>query len=181
MGNQLVFYLVAAIILVAASGVIFLKNTVHSTFMLVLAFLGVAVVYLMLNADFLAMAQVLIYAGAIVIMLLFALMLTQRRETIMLGGPDEGRSFVGGLVALLLFVIYFRIIASSPWANQNLTQSTLAAVVKDPQTQAIIGTAPIIGKEFFGTFLLPFEVASIILLMALIGAILLAKRDSKKS
>lgn len=171
--SEITFYVVAVALLGSAAGVVWLKNTVHSAFLLVLTFGAVAVVYIMLNADFLAMAQLLVYVGAIIIMLLFALMLTQRKETVALGGPSENRNFVGGLVALLLFVVYFRVITASPWGNQDHSKTVLHTVV--PATG---GTAPVIGTEFFGTFLLPFEVASILLLMALVGAIVLAKRET---
>jgi len=171
--QQILFYGLAALILGSAAGVVFLKNTVHSAFLLVLTFGSIAAVFLMLNADFVAMAQLLVYAGAVVIMLLFALMLTQRRETAVIGGVNESRSFVAGLTSLLLFVVYFRVVSASPWGTADHSRTVIEAAVKGPG-----GTAMIIGQEFFGTWLLPFEVASVLLLMALIGAIMLAKRET---
>jgi NAD(P)H-quinone oxidoreductase subunit 6 len=115
----------------------------------------------------------LVYAGAVVIMLLFALMLTQRRETASIGGVNESRSFVAGLTALLLFVVYFRVISASPWGTADHSKTVIEAAARGPG-----GTALVIGQEFFATWLLPFEVVSVLLLMALVGAIVLAKRDT---
>jgi NAD(P)H-quinone oxidoreductase subunit 6 len=119
------------------------------------------------------MAQLLVYAGAVVIMLLFALMLTQKRETAVIGGVSESRGFVAGLTSLLLFVVFFRVVSASPWGRADNSKTLIEAVAKSPG-----GTAQIIGQEFFGTWLLPFEVASVLLLMALVGAIVLARRDA---
>lgn len=173
MTQQLLFYTLALLVLGSAAGVVFLKNTVHSAFLLVLTFGGVAIVYAMLNADFVAMAQLLVYAGAVVIMLLFALMLTQKRETAAIGGVNPARSFIAGLTSLLLFVVFVRVITASPWGSENHSASVIGEIVRSKG-----GTALVIGKEFFGTYLLPFEVASVLLLMALIGAIMLSKKEA---
>lgn len=171
--QQILFYILAALVIASAAGVVWLKNTVHAAFLLVLTFGSVALVYMMLNADFVAMAQLLVYAGAVVIMLLFALMLTVKRETMSLGGVNPSRSFVSGLTALLLFVVYFRVITASPWGTTDHSASVIGDIAKSAG-----GTAMVIGKEFFGTYLLPFEVASVLLLMALIGAIMLSKKEA---
>ncbi len=173
MASQLLFYVLAAMVLVSAAGVVWLKNTVHAAFLLVLTFGCVALVFMMLNADFVAMAQLLVYAGAVVIMLLFALMLTQKLENVAIGGVNPSRQFVSGLTALLLFVVFLRVVTASPWGSQDHS----ASVIGDIATSAG-GTAMVIGKEFFGTYLLPFEVASVLLLMALIGAIMLSKKEA---
>lgn len=176
MGAPVVFYVVAIALLASAFGVIWIKNTVHAAFSLVAAFGAVAALYLLLNADFVAMAQLLVYAGAVVIMLLFALMLTQRRETVYLSGPAENRSFLAGLVAILLFVAFVRVLAMSPWGSGGPSRSVLGPLLAQAG-----GTTPIIGREFFSTFLLPFEVASVLLLMALVAAIVLARRDDAEA
>ncbi|MBU6430402.1 MAG: NADH-quinone oxidoreductase subunit J [Cyanobacteria bacterium REEB65] len=170
--NAILFSLVSAILVASAAGVLFIKNTVHAAFALVGTFGCVAVLYLMLNADFVAMAQLLVYAGAILIMLLFALMLTQKKETVYLDGANDNRRFLAGLISTLFFVAFVRLVATSPWGHGDPSQTVLEGVV-DP----VGGTAMVVGKEFFSTFLLPFEVASVLLLMALIGAIVLALRD----
>ena len=79
---------------------------------------------------------------------------------------------MAALVSTLFFVAFVRVVATSPWGSGDLSHSALQGVI-DPTG----GTAMVIGREFFGTFLLPFEVASVLLLMALIGAITLAHRD----
>lgn len=173
MTEQLLFYILAAVTLGSAVGVVFLKNTVHSAFLLVLTFASVALIFMTLNADFVAVAQLLVYAGAVVIMLLFALMLTQKRETAAIGGVNPSRSFVAGLTSLLLFVVFVRVVSASPWGSADQSKSVITDIA-----QSAGGTALVIGKEFFGTYLLPFEVASVLLLMALIGAIMLSKKEA---
>lgn len=182
MADSLIFYLLGAVILASAAGVVFLKNVVHAGFLLVLTFAGVGGLYLLLNADFVAMAQILIYVGAITIMILFALMLTQRQDSAS-EPPHEGRSFWAGLTALLLGVVLYRSIVSSPWGLQAryatgaLTRNTLFTLANGVQQAYSAGSALILGNGFFGEFLLPFEVASLLLLMALVGAIVLAKKE----
>lgn len=174
--SPVLFAFVSAALAITALGVILIKNTVHAAFSLVAAFGCVAVLYLMLDADFVAMAQILVYAGAIVIMLLFALMLTQRKDTVLMAGPAEGRGFVAGLVSTLLFVAFVRVLATSPWGSGDHSASVIGSFVSQAG-----GTPMTLGKEFFSTFLLPFEVVSVLLLMALVGAIVLARKDDEEN
>ena len=143
--------------------VVTLKNIFHSLLFLALSFLGVAGVYLLLSADFLAAVQVLIYIGAIVVLMMFALMLTHRVMTTNLS-QTLGQWWMTSLpVALGILVILFRVFVVYPWG-----------------VEAPAGAAPttgIIGQTLLTKYVLPFELASIVLLVAMVGAIILAKED----
>ncbi len=160
--EQLAFWILAAVIVVCALLVIFSKNIVHSTLWLVIVFLGVAVVFLMLDAMYLAVIQVLIYAGAVSIMIIFAVMLTQRsnmKET----NPFNYRIFIAAPLVGLIVVVAGLLAYLS--AHGMLLSGT--AVPTD--------TVAHIGELLLTKYVIPFEAAAILLLVALVGAVFLAK------
>lgn len=144
----------------AALRLVTAKNVVHAALYLVVSLATVAGVYLLLAAEFLAWVQVLIYVGAIVVLLLFSLMLTRApigREA--LDNQQRGLAAVVGVIVLagLAFLV------QDAFGNDRL-------ILRPTNTAAI-------GDELFSTFVLPFEVVSFLLLAALVGAIVLARRD----
>lgn len=159
--QQFAFAAVAFIVLGSAIMVVTLKNIFHSLLFLVLAFLGVAGVYLLLSADFLAAVQVLVYIGAIVILMMFALMLTHRVMTTRIT-QTVGQWWLAFPAAIGVLVVLVRLFVLNPWA--------LKATPAAP-------TTGIIGKALLTKYMLPFELASIVLLVAMVGAIVLAKED----
>ncbi|MDX2271384.1 MAG: NADH-quinone oxidoreductase subunit J [Cyanobacteriota bacterium] len=145
-----------------ALGVVLAPSIVYSGFLLGGVFLSMAGLYLLLNADFVAAAQVLIYVGAVNVLILFAIMLVNRRYNfapIKLGWLRNG---VTAAVCLGLLALLAVMIAETPWPLQPI--------------QAV-NSILLMGGHFFSDYLLPFEVASVLLLMALIGAIVLARRE----
>lgn len=164
-GVQLVsFGLLAIMAIAAALGVVLLKNIVHSAFLLAGVLICMAGLYLLLNAGFVAAAQTLIYVGAINVLILFAIMLVNKQEDyqpLVRGWIRKGATAAvcGGLFALLGTMV-----VQTPW------QLSTEAIAGDSATV-------LIGLHFFSDFLLPFELASILLLMALVGAIILARRE----
>ncbi len=149
----------------AALGVVLLDSIVYSAFLLGGVFLSISGLYLLLNADFVAAAQILIYVGAVNVLILFAIMLVNKTEEFK---PVKGRvirQVATGLVCLGLFALLTTMVVSTPW---NL--STVSPAV-------IENTIIEMGKHFFSDYLLPFEIASVLLLMAMVGAIILARRD----
>ena len=162
-GVQLVsFGLLSAMAIGFAAGVVLMPSIVYAAFMLGGVFTSMAGLYLLLNADFVAAAQVLIYVGAVNVLILFAIMLVNRQqdfEPLKLGWLRNGLTILvcGGLLYLL-----GSIAITTPW---------------DVQPVESISSVLIIGGQFFSDYLLPFEVASILLLMALIGAIVIARRE----
>ena len=165
-GVQLVScLLLAAMMIGGALGVVLFDNIVHSAFLLAGVFLSMAGLYLLLNADFVAAAQVLIYVGSINVLILFAIMLVNKREDFT---PIAGRWIRKAATAVVcagLFALLSTMVLVTPWS------------ISDASAVLAGGSVTEIGKHFFSDFLLPFELASILLLMAMVGAIIIARRD----
>ena len=163
--TQLICFVVLAATLVLGSlGVVLLPNIVYSAFLLGGVFLSVAGLYLMLNASFVAAAQVLVYVGAVNVLILFAIMLVNKKETL---SPIPGlalRRVLSGAVCAGLFALLIRVAFTTPWALPGPEPVGEDATIR-------------IGEHLFTDYLLPFELASVLLLIAMIGAIVLARRD----
>jgi NAD(P)H-quinone oxidoreductase subunit 6 len=164
-GVQVVsFVLLSLAMLGAALGVVLLSNVVYSAFLLGGTFISVAGLYLLLNADFVATAQVLIYVGAVNVLILFAIMLVNKREDFVPLPKSWIRKAATAIVCTGLFALLSTMVLTTPWGISTVTAAGDASIVT-------------IGKHFFTDYLLPFEVASVLLLMALIGAVILARRE----
>ena len=158
------FLILSAVVVFGSLGVVLLPNIVYSAFLLGGVFLGVAGLYLLLNASFVAAAQILVYVGAVNVLILFAIMLVNKRETMADIPGLAVRRLLSGAVCAGLFVLLLRVAFTTAWAL--------------PGPQPVGEEATIrIGEHFFSDYLLPFELASVLLLMAMIGAIVLARRD----
>jgi len=158
------FVALAAALVLGALGVVLLPNIVYSAFLLGGVFLSVAGLYLLLNASFVAAAQVLVYVGAVNVLILFAIMLVNKREDLS-AIPGLGvRRLLSGLVCGGLFALLLRVAFTTPWALPGPLPVGEEATMR-------------IGEHLFSDYLLPFELASVLLLMAMIGAIVLARRD----
>ena len=159
--EEVIFYFVAAVTVLGALGVVLARNVVHSALFLILALLAVAGVFILLSAEFLAIVQILIYGGAVTILILFAMMLTRVRDMPQaMDGPQRP----------------FAALA----AGAFLALSVLAAVSSDwPGETERITVVPFreMGEALFRDWAVPFEVASLVLLVALIGAIILARSE----
>ncbi|PSO77201.1 MAG: NADH-quinone oxidoreductase subunit J [Cyanobacteria bacterium QS_4_48_99] len=165
-GVQIVsFGILAAAMIGAALGVVLVDSIVYSAFLLGGVFISISGLYVLLNADFVAAAQVLIYVGAINVLILFAIMLVNKGEAF---APIRGRWFRRwgtALVGVGLFALLTTMVLATPWSlAPNSAEAIEYSVVE-------------IGKHFFSDFLLPFELASVLLLMAMVGAIIIARRD----
>jgi len=171
MAESIAFYTLSVLILGLAIMVVTAKNTVHSVLFLVMNFLGVAALYVVLEAEFLAVIQILVYAGGIVVLYLFVVMLVNlKREPE--AHQDPRRLGLVGLVltgAVLLelagIVVY------------SYSRETVAPVVAAAELP-VQGNIEQVGWLLYTDYLIPFEVASVLLLVAMIGAIVLAKRES---
>lgn len=164
-GVQLVsFGLLAVMMLGGALGVVLLENIVYSAFLLGGVFTSMSGMYILLNAGFVAAAQVLVYVGAVSVLILFGIMLVNKQQAF---EPIKS-AWVGkvttGAVCAGLFALLSATVLKTPWALS--TERPLGE-------QAIVE----IGKHFFTDYLLAFELASVLLLIALIGAIVLARRE----
>ena len=163
--STLVFYLVAAITIGSAAMVAFSRNIVYSAFSLLGAFAGVAGIYVFLGADFVAAVQVLIYVGGILVLILFAVMLTHRITDVRITNRAVGRIPALAITAILLFLLV-QTIQRTGWvkAKEIGYSATTAAI----------------GDFFLQNYLLPFELASLVLLAALIGAVSISRKELKE-
>lgn len=164
------FVLFGAVALGAAVGMLFQRNSVHAALLLVVNLLAVAVLFLTLGAEFLFVAQIIVYAGAIVILFLFVIMLlgVDRDEVISEPRRFQARQgLLGGLAALILVAALFGTLGGA-----RLLESL-------PSVPPGFGTAQSIGTALFSTYLLPFEVTGLLLLVATIGILMLAKRETR--
>ena len=149
----------------AALAVVLFSNVVYSAFMLGGVFISMAGMYLLLNADFVAAAQVLVYVGAVNVLILFAIMLVNKRQDFA-PFPTAGlRKVVTAIVSLGLFGLLSAMVLGTHWAYST------------PAPVAAESSIVVIGEHFFTDFLLPFELASVLLLIAMLGAIILARRE----
>lgn len=159
-----VFYLLAALTVVSALGVALSDNVVYSAFALMGTLLGVAAMFVLLGADFLGVVQLLVYVGGILVLTLFAVMLTHRIADVNVSNRAVGRLpaavLVGGVVT---------------WMVHLARQATWVAKTPGAPQPTTYG----IGQAFLREYALPFEIASVVLLAALIGAVVVSRKEVK--
>ena len=159
------FSVLSLVIIFGALGVILLDSIVYSAFLLGGVFMSVAGLYLLLNASFVAAAQVLVYVGAVNVLIIFAIMLVNKKEDLKPIKYLNSRKIISTVICLTLLSLLIRVDVSNVWQIAN------------PNTSIGEESTIRIGEHLFSDYLLPFEVASVLLLMAMIGAIVLARRD----
>jgi NADH-quinone oxidoreductase subunit J len=169
MAQAIAFYFLAAVILGFAVLVITTKETVHSVLFLVLDFLAVAALYVLLHAPFLAAIQILVYAGGIVVLYLFVVMLVNLRRPAE-AHADPRRYGRLGFVLAGLTLAELGVIAV-------LSASMPALPTAPGAAMPVVGNTEQVGWLLYTSYLIPFEIASMLLLVAMIGAIVLAKRE----
>jgi NADH-quinone oxidoreductase subunit J len=168
MGEAIAFYVIAAFILGFAVLVVSTKDTVHSVLFLVLDFLFVAALYVLLQAPFLAAIQVLVYAGGIVVLYLFVVMLVNLKRPPEAHQDPHRRTKLGlGLAVAVLLELGAILVYTSTQPGTPMAANTLP----------VTGNTEQVGWLLYTNYLIPFEIASMLLLVAMIGAIVLAKRE----
>ena len=161
-GSLIIFFIVAGLLIISSLLVIFQRNVVHSAVSLVAALFLIAILFLSLHGPMLGVLQILIYAGAIMVLFLFVIMflnpvgLEQRRRLWWGFGASAGLVLVAALVPLL--------------SDGNGSPNSMAA-------NDSFGSPEQLAKSLFSDFVLPFEIASVLLLVAIIGAVVLAQRE----
>ncbi len=162
--GTLFFYLLAGVITVSAAGVALAPNILYSAFALLGTLGGVAGLYLYMGADFLGIAQLLIYVGGILVLILFAVLLTNKIGEVNITNLSAGL-MVGAPAALALIALLAKMSVQTAWPTTEPAAW--------PTTQRM-------GDAFLKEYLMPFEIASIVLLMALVGAMVIARRAAKE-
>jgi NADH-quinone oxidoreductase subunit J len=162
--SDLLFYVFAAMTIGGAGTVAFSHNIIHTALGLLGALLGVGCLYVFLSADFVAITQLLVYIGGVLVLILFAVMLTSKIGDVNVSNASIGRYGGFGLLTAIVPVLVF-VAVRGPWAEK--TPGPLAP------------TTALIGNEFLTKWLLPFELASLVLLATLVGAVVMARREIK--
>ena len=169
--SLLLFYCFSALIVLSALVVLFTRNVLYAAFSLIFTFLGVAAVYVLAGADFIAITQIIVYVGGILVLLVFGLMLTNKIEGKAVTTRSHNLfwgSVVGvGMLAILLLVIMRVNFLELDWIQHAIRQ---------PEAQSV-STIRTIGQLMMSWYVLPFEIAGVLLLIALIGAAFIAKRQ----
>lgn len=188
------FYLFAAVVVVSCIMVVFLRNLIHAAFALLFGFAGIAGVYILLGADFLAITQILIYVGGILVLIVFGIMLTNRVTNVELQSRPLAQLPALLVSALLLTVLVFYGLATNwittsdaPWSKTPWNQNAVSRTLAEEQGTAretidrtgSQGTTKEIGKLLMTDYALPFELVSVVLLVALVGAAMIARKDSR--
>ena len=160
--QNIVFGILSLVMIVAGFRLVTTKNVVRAALFLAIVLAGVAAQFLLLAAEFVAVVQILVYIGAIVVLLLFGVMLTRApigRDS----DVDNDQRWLGALVALFLLGALGAVL-SDAWGTQKIEFGTVNRVGS-------------VSDSIFGPYVIPFEVASILLLAALVGAVAIARRD----
>lgn len=159
---QILFVLMAIVIVVTSIGVVAVRNPVRSALNLVANFFALAVLYLFLYAQFVAAVQIIVYAGAIMVLFLFTIMLLNLGSPADLAEHHELKRPITWGLALMLVVV--------------LAGGVFARLGEAQPAQDDLGTVQMVGKFLFTDWVYPFELTSILLLIAIVGAIVMAKR-----
>jgi len=158
------FYVLATVTIVSAAGVALGSNILYSALSLLGTLAGVGGLYLYLGADFLGIAQLVIYIGGILVLILFAVLLTNRIGDVKISNRSAGL-MVGVPLALGLMALLVRVSLTTPWPVREAVPAPITARL---------------GDAFLRELLMPFELASLVLLMALVGAMVIARRAAKE-
>ncbi len=172
---QLLFYFFATLVVASALLVLFTRNVLYAAFMLIFTFLGIAAIYVLAGADFIAITQIVVYIGGILVLMIFGLMLTNR----MAGKAvqtDSYNLFWGSLAGIGLLFILVLIIVSVDFEQLDWIQYA--------SRQGVVSTSSTvqpIGQLLMSRYVLPFELAGVLLLIALIGAAFISRRPTDEA
>ena len=164
--NQVLFIILSLLTVISALTVVFTKNPMYSVLSLIFCFFTIAGHYILLNAQFLAIVHIIVYAGAIMVLFLFVVMLLNLNSE-----TEPHKSSKIKLAAVISAGLLFLTLIAS------LKTSSIGTFA--PPTKTTIGLVQNVGQRLFTDFLLPFEISSILFLSAMIGAVVLAKKDKK--
>jgi NADH-quinone oxidoreductase subunit J len=162
--HDFLFYVLAGLTIAGAAGVALSRNILYSSVGLLMALLGAGSLYVFLQADFLAVTQLLVYIGGVLVLILFAVMLTNRITDITVSNTSFGL-FGGAMLFAAVAPVLLAVAVVTPWPVG--------------QHAAVTQTTEAIGDGFLTRWLLPFEVASMVLLATLVGAVVIARKEIK--
>jgi NADH-quinone oxidoreductase subunit J len=159
-----VFFAFATLAVLGAAGAAFSRNLVYSAFALLASLFGVAALFAWLSADYLAITQLIVYVGGILVLFLFAVMLTNKITEVKNSNPLIGVAPAAAICSGLFFLLAY-VAVKTPWK-----------VLPDPTYRETTGS---IGNALLSTYLLPFEILSVLILGALVGSVIMARKEIK--
>ncbi len=160
-----VFLIAASMSLFGAIMMATRRNPIHSALWLIVSFFSLAVIYLTLNAQFIAVAQVIVYAGAIMMLIVFVIMLIHLESEFVQRRKLSGPKIIGAFITVILFLVVAAAVLSL--GGKTAKAATGAALT---------GSVAEVGNSLYGKYLFPFEIASILLLIGIVGAVVLSRR-----
>lgn len=169
-----IFWIVAVILVGSALLVVTLRNVVHSALALIAVFGMAAGIYLLLNAEFIAIVQILIYAGAVTILILFALMLTPSLGSRFNSNPTNRLWAAAVVICAIVWAAIVYAVSSSTHALSNVASSTSQL---PPGINNVVRIGQLLYSPTSYSYVLPFEIASLVLLVAIVGAIVIGRED----
>ncbi|MDR4506455.1 MAG: NADH-quinone oxidoreductase subunit J [Candidatus Scalindua sp.] len=170
----LLFIIMGTIIIICAGGVVFQKNPIYSAIFLIQTMVSLAVLYVLLHAQFIAAVQVMVYAGAVMVLFVFVIMLLNVDKIEEEMGKD--RLIFQKATALFIGLVLFAVVGIV--MVRSVIQGTKGEYT--PEKISEIGDTQLVGKLLFTDYILPFEIASILLFAAIVGAIILTKKGLKE-
>ncbi len=166
--QEILFYLFALIAVTSGVAMVLHRNPVYSAIFLIVTLFAFAGFFVLLNAPFVAAVHIIVYAGAIMVLFLFVIMLLNlKRDPARERGKMTRRTL--GAILVLAFIVELGALFFAATGNDGVSNNV-------PSATSIVGSTAVVGKSLFTTYLFPFEVASILLLVGMVGAIVLAKR-----
>lgn len=165
--EAVIFYVLATITVVSALCVVLLRRPIHNILFMIMTMIGLAALYILLHAEFVAMVQLVVYAGAVMVLFLFVIMLLNLEQMPFIDDPRAARWWGGIALAVAFVVLILPVIKA--FSPQPAGPTAVGPVGAISNTQ-------VIARELFTTYLLPFEIASVLLLAAIIGAVIIARR-----
>ena len=173
-GFKFIVFIIAAVVVIVSSLLMTTrKNPVHSALWMVLAFFFMAVIYLLLNAQFIAVAQVMVYAGAIMMLILFVIMMVSLDN----GHKNEQTEIASSFVKKVAAALVMTILAVELLFVALFYQITARPGSSPPEAVSSIGNTKAVGSLLYGQYIFPFEIASVLLLVGIVGAVVLSKKS----
>jgi NADH-quinone oxidoreductase subunit J len=176
MAEKVLFIIFGALIVAGAIGTITRKNIIHALLLLVFTFLNVAAIFFLTQAYFVAMIQILVYAGAIMVLFVFVIMFLNVKSF-----QQEKQTFrqkwVALVLAVLVLVEFVAVLYGTTKARFGFSLTSVQGGFSPDQIAAAGGPNKVFGETLFNNMLLPFEVASVVLLVAMVGAIVMVKKE----
>jgi len=166
---EIIFYFFAIVTVASAAIVVFSRSIIYSAFSLLFTFFGVAGLYVLLNADFLAVTQLLVYVGGILVLLLFGVMLTSNTISVEI---KSGTLHI--LPATILVAVLVGLLTAMFWTSDWFVSKRASDIAAQTTSKEI-------GNALITTHVLPFEIASVVLLVAIVGAAMMARREKSNS